>query len=144
MLHAKEKQIAELESEVKAMNSGLQQLGQQAVQHQADSQQKLQQIRRLETIIESQSSEIEDLLIRRGQLEQEVSRLKSQVELTQSSKDKIILKLKQEMRLQAQQTSVMNGTLTNASAYAIQQANASNYNVTGGSNVVGLLNASPQ
>ena len=126
------------------MNSGLQQLGQQAVQHQADSQQKLQQIRRLETIIESQSSEIEDLLIRRGQLEQEVSRLKSQVELTQSSKDKIILKLKQEMRLQAQQTSVMNGTLTNASAYAIQQANASNYNVTGGSNVVGLLNASPQ
>ena len=144
MLHAKEKQIAELESEVKAMNSGLQQLGQQAVQHQADSQQKLQQIRRLETIIESQSSEIEDLLIRRGQLEQEVSRLKSQVELTQSSKDKIILKLKQEMRLQAHQTSVMNGTLTNASAYAIQQANASNYNVTGGSNVVGLLNASPQ
>lgn len=126
------------------MNSGLQQLGQQAVQHQADSQQKLQQIRRLETIIESQSSEIEDLLIRRGQLEQEVSRLKSQVELTQSSKDKIILKLKQEMRLQAHQTSVMNGTLTNASAYAIQQANASNYNVTGGSNVVGLLNASPQ
>ena len=99
MLHAKEKQIAELESEVKAMNSGLQQLGQQAVQHQTDSQQKLQQIRRLETIIESQSSEIEDLLIRRGQLEQEVSRLKSQVELTQSSKDKIILKLKQEMRL---------------------------------------------
>ena len=53
LLQVKEKQIAELEGEIKAMNSGLQQLGQQAVQHQTDSQQKYQQIRRLESIIES-------------------------------------------------------------------------------------------
>ena len=57
-------------------------------------------MRHMEGVIDSQSVEIEDLLVRRSQLEQEVSRLKSLVELTQSSKDKIILKLKQEMRYQ--------------------------------------------
>ena len=51
-------------------------------------------MRHMEGVIDSQSVEIEDLLVRRSQLEQEVSRLKSLVELTQSSKDKIILKLK--------------------------------------------------
>lgn len=47
------------------------------------------------------NSHIDDLIQRKSQLEQEVSRLKSQIELTQSSKDKIILKLKQEMRMNA-------------------------------------------
>ena len=67
-------------------------------------------------MIDDQTGEIEDLLVRRSQLEQEISRLKSQLELTQSSKDKIILKLRQELRLQAQHnTSMMNGTLANTS-----------------------------
>ena len=101
IVEERDQQILQLKNEINTLNRSLQELGQDGINHKVEKGEMQGQIDYLNSIISDQTLQIEDLQLRRAQLEQEVSKLKSQIELTQSSKDKIILKLKQELRLQA-------------------------------------------
>ena len=118
LIDGKQKEIDQLFKEVKEQKNSLQILGQSQDGHNSVIGKFEGKVTDLNGVVEEQNMQIDDLIQRKSQLEQEVSRLKSQVELTQSSKDKIILKLKQEMRLLLTQQSVMNGSLNNTTALA--------------------------
>ena len=69
LLDEKSKEITEVNKEITSLNNRLQQMGQAGVTHKEEKGTLESQIIQLSGVIEGQNQEIDDLLLRRSQLE---------------------------------------------------------------------------